>query len=179
MTPGSHYYTSGARAALFAFSRRFCYFPDCDVPVIRFVGDEPVVNVEIAHIRGALPAAPRYDKSMTDDERRAFRNLILLCVPHHKTIDRLHPNDYSPEKLTRWKHEHESTEEIAILSEITEDRLEQLIEQAVRTGGVQRHADLEINPGIARRTAPSPFPVTSRASSLTCTGTLAYLRYSS
>lgn len=158
MTPGPHNHTSGARAALFAFSRRFCYFPDCDVPVVRFVGDEPVVNVEIAHICGALPAAPRYDKSMTDDERRAFRNLILLCVPHHKTIDRLHPDDYSPEELTRWKHEHESPEEIATLNEITEDRLEQLIEEAVRTGGVQRRADLEITPGIAMQTGTFTIP---------------------
>ena len=56
-----------------------CYFPDCTIPVIVFVGDEPVCNVQIAHVCGANANSPRYDPSMTDDERRAFANLILLC----------------------------------------------------------------------------------------------------
>ncbi len=149
MTPGPRRYTSGTSAALFAFSQRACYFPNCDVPVIRFVEDDPVINVEIAHIRGALPGAPRYDISMTDDERRAFANLILLCVPHHKTVDRLHPNDYSADELARWKREHEGTDGIGILSGITEDRLAQLIEEAVRAAGFERHVELDFTPGIS------------------------------
>lgn len=156
--PGPHDYTSGTRAALYAFSQRTCYFPDCDVPVIRFVGDEPVINVEIAHIRGAVLSAPRYDEAMTDDERRGFANLILLCIPHHKTVDRLHPDDYSVEELARWKRERESPDAVSTLAGITEDRLEQLIEEAVRTAGIQRRVDVEIAPGIAMPTLTFTIP---------------------
>ena len=156
--PGTHDYTSGTRAALYAFSRRTCYFPDCDVPVVRFVEDEPVINVEIAHICGAVLGAPRYDEAMTDDERRSFANLLLLCIPHHKTIDRLHPDDYSVEELARWKRERESPEAVSTLTGITEDRLEQLIEEAVRAAGVQRRVDVEIAPGIAMPTLTFTIP---------------------
>jgi len=65
--------------ALYAYSGTTCYYPDCKTPVIVFVEDEPVSNVEIAHIKGAYPGSPRYDPAMTDDERRSFPNLILLC----------------------------------------------------------------------------------------------------
>jgi hypothetical protein len=125
---------------------------------VRFVGDEPVVNVEIAHIRGAVPGAPRYDESMSDDERRAFANLMLLCVPHHKTVDRLHPADYPAAELAHWKLQHEGAEGIATLAGITEDRLEQLIEEAVRAAGIRRRVDLEIAPGIAMPTTTFTIP---------------------
>jgi len=92
--PGPDHYTSGTRAALYALSEHTRYLPDCDVPVVRFVGDEPVTNVEIAPIRGAVLGARRYDAAMTDEERRAFVNLLQLCIPHHTTVDRLHPNEF-------------------------------------------------------------------------------------
>lgn len=155
---GPHDYTSGTRAALFALSQRTCYFPDCVEPVIRFVGDEPVVNVEMAHIHGAVAGAPRYDDSMTDDQRRAFANLILLCIAHHKTVDRLHPSDFPPEELARWKREREGTETLVTLEGITEDRLEQLIEAAVRAAGIQRRVEVDIVPGIAMRTRTFTIP---------------------
>lgn len=158
MTSGPRNYTSGTRAALFAFSQRTCYYPDCDIPVVRFVGDDPVINVDIAHISGALPGAPRYDESMTDDERRGYANLILLCIPHHKTVDRLHPEKYSVDELGRWKREHEDAIGTASLEGITEDRLAQLIEEAVRAAGVKRHVELEIAPGISMPTGVFPIP---------------------
>jgi hypothetical protein len=41
------------------------------MPVIAFVEGEPVSNADIARICGANPGSPRYDPSMTDDERRS------------------------------------------------------------------------------------------------------------
>ena len=35
----------------------------------------------IAHIRAASALGPRYDEAMTDEDRRAFDNLVLLCLP--------------------------------------------------------------------------------------------------
>lgn len=125
---------------------------------MRFVGNDPVINVDIAHISGALPGAPRYDESMTDDERRGYANLILLCVPHHKTVDRLHPEKYSVDELGRWKREHEDAEGSATLEGITEEHLAQLIEDAVGAAGIRRHVDLEFVPGIAMPTGVFPIP---------------------
>ena len=44
---------------------------------------------------------------MTDDERRAFANLILLCKPCHTLVDKARPADYSVERLEAWKRQRE------------------------------------------------------------------------
>jgi hypothetical protein len=77
--PGPRDYLVGTERALYAFARTTCYFPGCKTSVIVFVESEPVSNAQIAHIRGANPGSPRYDPAMTDDERRSYANLILLC----------------------------------------------------------------------------------------------------
>jgi hypothetical protein len=88
---------------------------------------------------------------MTDDERRAFANLILLCTPHHTIVDRLHPSDYPPDKLQRWKTERETDagiDNLAVAS-LTEDRLIALIERAVDTAPPERLVTAELGLGIA------------------------------
>jgi hypothetical protein len=131
--PGPCDYTQGTERALYAFSAATCYFTKCQTRVIVLVDGDPVSNVEIAHIRGAAPGSARYDHTMSDHERRSFANLILLCTPHHKTVDRLHPDDYPVEVLADWKAQHERASGIdgAALSPLTEDRLLDLIEKAV------------------------------------------------
>ena len=105
-----------------------------------FVGDEPVSNVEIAHIGGANPGSPRYDPSMTNNERRSIPNLILLCKPHHNIVDRLHLDDYPADALFEWKTAHERAAGIdgVALATVDEDRLIGLIERAVQEAGPQR-----------------------------------------
>lgn len=67
-------------------------------------GDLPVVTAQIAHIRAARPDGPRYDDPMTDDERHAFRNLILLRTFHHASVDGPETGSAcSVEELTEWK----------------------------------------------------------------------------
>jgi hypothetical protein len=128
---------------------------------VKFVADEPVINVEIAHIRGEKLGAARYEEAMSSDERRAFANLMLMCVPHHKVIDRLHPDDYPVALLEQWKRDREG-QAAATLTGITEDRLAELIEAAVRAVGVERRVDVELVPGIAMQkqtfTIPGPEP---------------------
>jgi hypothetical protein len=148
---GPRDYTQGTERALYTFSATTCYFPDCPARVIVLVDGEPVSNVEIAHIRGAVPGAPRYDPAMTDDERRSFANLILLCTPHHKIVDRLHPGDYPVEVLADWKAQHERDAGIdgSVLAQLTEDRLLDLIEKAVATAGPQRLLTVELGLGVS------------------------------
>ncbi len=106
---GPRDYSAGTRAALVAFSRGTCYYPDCEAPLVVFVDNEPIVNYEIAHIRDAKPGN-RYDPRMTDVERSAFANLVLLCPVHHKVVDKIHPEQFSIEELTSWKQDREPTE---------------------------------------------------------------------
>lgn len=61
---------------------------------------------EMAHIKGEKPNSARYDPNMTDDGRRRYSNLILLCPNCHATVD----NDYqayTAEKLRQIKKDHE------------------------------------------------------------------------
>jgi hypothetical protein len=126
-----------------------CYFPGCQIPVVVFVQNEPVVNVIIAHIRGARPGSARYDAGMSDDERRSFANLVLLCKPHHDWIDRLHADRYPPELLLEWKAKREQGQllDLGSVPRLTE-RLASLIESAVASIVPQRLISAEIDLGI-------------------------------
>ena len=61
------------------------------------------VNASICHIRAARPGGPRYDITMTDEERGDFYNLILLCPNHHKLIDNLEPDRFTVQILQAMK----------------------------------------------------------------------------
>jgi hypothetical protein len=60
---------------LYALSGNKCANPDCQRELVK----DGTQLGEIAHICAASPNGPRYDASMTDDERRDYANLILLC----------------------------------------------------------------------------------------------------
>lgn len=126
-------YGTGEVAALMALSQGTCYWPGCDEPVVRFVDKKPVVNLQIAHIRAANLGGARYEVDMLDEERNAFSNLILLCHPHHVVVDKIEPEKYSVELLFRWKYERESPrrENFSGLRNLTEDKLQAMIEYAV------------------------------------------------
>ena len=130
--PGPRDYSSATRAALAMLSRGQCYFPGCDAPIMRFIEVEPYIDYHIAHIRDARPGN-RFDGSMTDEERRAFSNLILLCKPHHELVDVRHPDQHSVTDLESWKRAREgtSTAQLADVGPVTEDELADLLEQSL------------------------------------------------
>ena len=119
---------------------------------MRGIDGEPVVNVEVAHIRGALPGSPRYDGNMTDTERASFTNLILVCVPHHKVIDRLKRDDHPVELLQEWKAEAEVEGGLDALGELDgrldADTLSDMIQEAVGRLGPTREVTVELNCGV-------------------------------
>lgn len=90
--------------ALFAKSGNQCAFPECNNKLI--VEDNLFVG-QVAHIRAVSPEGPRYDKEQSDEDRRQFSNLILLCYKHHKIIDSL-PHKFDTDKLQEIKKSHES-----------------------------------------------------------------------
>lgn len=158
--PGPRDYVAATERALYAYSGTTCYYPDCKTPVIVFIEGEPVSNVEIAHIKGAYPGSSRYDAAMTDDGRRSFPNLILLCKPHHEVVDKRHPERYPVEVLAEWKTRREAEAGIdrLELSMLTEDRLVGLIEEAVGAARLQRLLTVELGLGVAFPGETATFP---------------------
>lgn len=89
--------------ALFARSGNQCAFPACHAPLVnaknQFVG-------QVCHIEAASPGGARYNTRQTDEQRRDYQNLILLCYAHH--IETNEETEYPVGVLKDFKHKHES-----------------------------------------------------------------------
>lgn len=73
---------------------------------------EKITNIGVAsHICAAAKGGPRYDESMTPEERKSFDNGIWLCQSCSKLID-TDTTRYTKEILLSWK---KVAEELAIL----------------------------------------------------------------
>lgn len=100
---GSSGPSSKVRLQLFTYSSNQCAFPDCEAPVF-----EEATNVgEVCHINANKPGGSRYDETMSDEERNAIENLVLLCREHHKIVDD-NPDKYDAGWLRRIKAQHEA-----------------------------------------------------------------------
>ncbi|SKB02739.1 hypothetical protein SAMN06295879_3574 [Agreia bicolorata] len=149
MAGGPRDYSSGTEKALFRLSSGTCYFPDCTTPIIRTIEGHPVVEVEIAHIRGANKNSARFDPSMDDAERSAFANLILLCTVHHKLVDRISPEKYPVEVLRSWKVLNEAAEGIeALRQDVTAANFEALLERIAGSLTLKRTVELDLLAGF-------------------------------
>lgn len=88
--------------ALFARSGNRCSFPGCTAHLVNernlFVG-------QICHIEAAEPGGERYNPQQTDDERRDYHNLILMCYPHH--VETNNVETYTVDTLKQMKEHHE------------------------------------------------------------------------
>jgi hypothetical protein len=86
-----------------------CALQDCQTILVEDAKktDRASLIAEAAHIKGEKPGSARYDASMTEAERNAYENLILLCPSCHTKID-MQPNAYSVDLLHRYKNEHEA-----------------------------------------------------------------------
>lgn len=89
--------------ALFAKSGNLCAFPGCTHELVTsrniFVG-------QVCHIEAANPGGQRFNPNSTDEQRRSFGNLLLLCYRHHKETDDV--NIYDSNALFTIKRQHES-----------------------------------------------------------------------
>ncbi len=84
-----------------------CAEPNCNKKLIAEDGQS--IISKICHIEAASKDGPRWNKNMTDDERRDFSNLILLCDEHHTIIDNKNNEAiYSVTLLKKWKTDHEA-----------------------------------------------------------------------
>jgi hypothetical protein len=134
--PGPREYSRSTIFTLATLGEGRCYWPKppCNAPVTVIISGEPVSNLQIAHIRAAKSNGPRYVEGMSDDDRRSWKNLILLCTPHHNMIDKIRPDDYSIEELERWKSERETggLARLKGLRDLTEDRLQEMLSYSMK-----------------------------------------------
>lgn len=89
---------------LYLHSGNVCAFPGCDRVMINRDG---VMIGKICHIEAAEPGGKRFNAKMSNEQRRGFENLILLCGDHHTVIDS-HEVKYPVTKLRQMKANHEA-----------------------------------------------------------------------
>ncbi|CAC9475779.1 hypothetical protein BSPLISOX_131 [uncultured Gammaproteobacteria bacterium] len=89
---------------LYAKSGNQCSFPNCKQQF--FSGNSTNNMSQVCHIEAAEKGGQRYNHNSTDELRRQYDNLILLCPTHHKTTDDI--DKYPVEVLKSMKSEHEN-----------------------------------------------------------------------
>lgn len=103
---GARDYKPNDLKRLFALSGCECANPSCNNKLI--AKDYNSILGEICHIEAASPDGPRYNPNQTDDDRRDFDNLILLCERCHKIIDNMvNETKYPVDLLKKWKENHQ------------------------------------------------------------------------
>lgn len=100
-------YTRKTLRRLDTLSCNECACPKCNK---KFIGwDEETLISKICHIEAAEANGPRYNIKMSDDDRRSFDNLILLCDECHSIVDNpANTNTYTVALLKKWKSDHDS-----------------------------------------------------------------------
>ena len=88
---------------LFLLSGNECAMKNCKTVLIDRKG---TMVGEVAHIAAAMPDGERFDPQMTNEERREFKNLMLLCASHHAEVDGK-GSGYSVVELRKIKAKHE------------------------------------------------------------------------
>ncbi len=106
MAIGPRTYKPSDVKKLYSLSGNFCYNPECSEELV-FPAEKSVSFAhvsDIAHICGAREDSARYDESMTDDKRRSYANLLVLCLTCHGKVDNVDlVAEYTRERLEGWK----------------------------------------------------------------------------
>jgi hypothetical protein len=69
--------------------------------------DPSVVIGQIAHIEANSDSGPRPNPRLSDQERNAYPNLILLCPTHHRLVD-AQESTYTSGMLRAWKTDQQT-----------------------------------------------------------------------
>jgi hypothetical protein len=88
---------------LYVLSGNLCANPHCKTVLINANG---TLVADVCHIKAEKSGGPRFDPKLSEEERRAPANLILLCNTCHSLVDR-EPQEYTVKVLTKWKRTRE------------------------------------------------------------------------
>ncbi len=131
---------------LYIFSGNMCAMPDCKQVLI----DEDGTWIgEVAHIHAASDGGPRANTSLSQEERREAKNLILLCRNCHKKIDSK-VEQYPAEKLLQIKKEHEGPYRKGLEQAVFEDCMDEYTPKWPDSLGAWdiKHSDEEFNDAL-------------------------------
>lgn len=92
------------RLRLFADSAGYCQNPGCTCELFAELDSGTIHVAEMAHIFAASDDGPRGNAELSDEDRGAYENLILLCANCHAMIDKA-PNEFPDVVIRRWKRE--------------------------------------------------------------------------
>lgn len=90
---------------LFADSGGYCQNPLCPFALFEEIDGDEFHLAEMAHIVAASDHGPRADASLSEAERGAYENLILLCPTCHTRIDKA-PEAFPTAMVLDWKRLH-------------------------------------------------------------------------
>lgn len=87
---------------LFLKSGNLCAYPNCERLMLNIEG---VFIGQLCHIEAAEEGGERFNDQMTNEDRRAAANLMLMCYEHHTVTNDV--DEYPVERLQQIKREHE------------------------------------------------------------------------
>lgn len=95
--------TKDTLTLLFSLSGNVCAFPECARAL--FSGDNTFVG-QVCHIESANEGGERFNAESSNEERRQYSNLMVMCYEHHKVTDNV--GVYTTEKMHQIKADHEN-----------------------------------------------------------------------
>jgi|GEM_PF-2122185 len=102
--------------------------------------DEKVIYIgRAAHISAASKGGPRYDETMTPEERSSIGNALFLCSNCADMIDDNGGVDYTIETLKKWKIDHENWTRENLNKSVVEEKSQPIIFNVTsqnQTGGI-------------------------------------------
>ena len=123
-----------SRSIIWGLAAGRCQFPGCNKSLIGdlIAGNDHMNAGYVAHIVAETEGGPRGDPVrsplLTDDPA----NLMLLCDPHHRLIDRDEVDDYPEERLLAIKRQCERRIELA--TDVAPDRASHILRFAATIG---------------------------------------------
>jgi hypothetical protein len=122
--------TSETVRRLYLLSGNQCAFPGCNHPII--LDDGEYVG-ELCHICAAERGGERFDENQTNEERRQFDNLTLMCHAHHVLTNDV--SQYTPDRMQEIKAEHEHRFAAGLASMIDSAAAIHIEQSSVSLGG--------------------------------------------
>ncbi|MEL7834263.1 hypothetical protein [Fodinibius sp. Rm-B-1B1-1] len=103
---------------LYLKSGNQCAFPKCQNVIMDEDGD---YVGEVCHIEAAMPGGERFNPDQTNEERRSFDNLMLLCQIHHTKTNDVEKFPVGRLKMIKYQHEDRYTSAVdKIFNSITD-----------------------------------------------------------
>ncbi|MBA4286257.1 MAG: hypothetical protein C0434_12070 [Xanthomonadaceae bacterium] len=122
------------KTILWAAAAGRCEYENCNAPLLGDLisGKAQLNKAYIAHIVAAEPDGPRGDPIRSPMLAKKVENLMLMCDPHHRLIDREDVPGHPESRLLAMKAAHESR--IEALTALSRDRSSHVLLYAARIG---------------------------------------------